>query len=258
MDPSTRHAPLVAVVAGIFAFAWTVLGGVPALAHEFTVGILLDPNETRSAAFMKGFQLAVDQSPDVSHPPGVEGGDHLGSIDVVMEVRDGAKRPDQFVAAALRLIDRNGVPIIVADVSLDALAALQGPVADMETVLIAMAGPAEVDVPAARFFFAVDPQAGAGLLLNDRKPRFARAFRAAYGRQPSAAAARGYIAGRLVDIGVEATDEDPYDERTLIPALVAATTIAESELESEGKAASRVACDLAQLLLPFQSDWCMN
>lgn len=258
MDPSVRHAPFIAVVASIFAFAWTVLGGAPVLAHEFTVGIILDPKETRSSAFMKGFQLAVDQSPDVSHPPGVEGGDHLGSLDVLMTVRDGAKRPDQFASAALDLIERKGASIIVADVSPDALAALLGPVAESETVLIAMAGPDEVGVPPARFFFAADRQAGADVLLNDRKPRFARAFMAAYGRQPSAAAARGYIAGRLVDIGVEATDEDPSDEKTLIPALVAATTIADSELENEGNAASRVACELARLLLPFHSDRCMN
>jgi hypothetical protein len=224
------RAVFVIAAAGLAVIGWIALGTTSAFADEFTVGIVLDPSYTRPAAFMRGFQLAVDQSPDVSHPSGVEGGDHLGSMDVHMAVRASAREPDEFVTATLRLIDGQGVPIIVADVAPTALAALMEPITDAETLLITISHAGTVDVPEAPFFFAASESAGTEALLTDHMLPFEDVFVAAYGRRPSAAAVRGYIAGRLVDIGVEATDRDPFDDLTLAAALVAATLVPATEL----------------------------
>ncbi|NOX30046.1 MAG: hypothetical protein GXP35_08375, partial [Actinobacteria bacterium] len=201
--------------------AIVVIGASPALADEFAVGILIEPGLEGSdgVAFMQGFQLAVDQSPDVSHPPGVEGGDHLGSMDVVFVIADGIGAADGIVGAALDMTDTEQLPIIVAHVSNEALATIIGLTTDSETVLIAASNADAGDFGESVFLFAIDGGTAAIALLDDRQPGFRGAFLAAYGFEPTPPAMQGYLAGRLVDIGVEATDRDPYDTETLMAAL---------------------------------------
>ncbi len=203
-----------------------VLGASPAFADEFQVGILLDSSlsDSEKAAFMEGFQLAVDQSPDVSHPAGEEGGDHLGSMDIVIIVAETEGQPSEVLASALGLVDGGRPPIIVAHVSTDALALLIGPVTDSQTTLIAMLRADGRDLGApSPFFFAAIEGSGVSKLLKDRSPAFEEAFSTATARPPTAAAARGYLAGRLVDLGVEATDRDPTDNQALVAAMLEAT-----------------------------------
>lgn len=216
---------ITATLAGIVLFALMVFAAPPAFADEFAVGILLDSanSDSTDSTFMDGFQLAVDQSPDVSHPPGAEGGDHLGSMDVILIVVDNATRPEEFLAAAVDLIEREGVAIIVADVSPDVLAALFGPITESEAMLIVMSDTGGAEFSATRSFFAAPEQDGLEVLLTDQNPTFEDAFVSAYSLSPSASATRGYLAGRLVDISVEATDRDPYDEQALAKGLADAT-----------------------------------
>ncbi|VAV97935.1 hypothetical protein MNBD_ACTINO02-2234 [hydrothermal vent metagenome] len=215
-----RSMPSVLVLAAA-ALVWIVLSAAPALADEFRIGILLDP-ATSDSTFMEGFQLAVDQSPDVSHPPGVEGGDHLGSMDVVMVVIDDATGPDGLLAAANRLVEGEGVAIIVADISPESLRTIMGPITDSGTMLLALSNVASNEFPETLRLLIVGDQSGADALLTDRAATFRDAFIEASGGAPSETATRGYISGRLVDIGVEATDRDPSDTGTLIDAMTAA------------------------------------
>jgi len=219
-----RRRILVGCAVTLLVVAATMVGAGPALADEFTVGIVVDDGTSESSAstFMEGFQLAVDQSPDVSHPPDTEGGDHLGSMDVVLVVVDAASEPDGVLSATLDLVATSRAPILVVDVPSEVLLSLIGPVTDAGTMLIAMSGTA-VDVAIQTpLLFLAEEQDGYPGLLNDRVPEFEDAFAAAYGRSASASAARGYIAGRLVDISVEATDRDPSDSETLAAALAGA------------------------------------
>jgi len=222
---------LRAAVGAVLVCALIVLGATPAVADEFQVGILIDLSSSGSdgGAFMDGFRLAVDQSPDVSHPEGVEGGDHLGSMDVVLVVAETEGQPSEALAAALELIEGGRPPIIVADVSAEAVALLVGPVTDSETILVAMQGSVGSGLPDSPFFFVVVEGGDGSNLLTDRSPAFEEAFSTAYGRPPTAAAARGYVAGRLVDLGVEATDRDPTDNQALIAAMLDATDSAVPE-----------------------------
>jgi hypothetical protein len=224
-SPATALLPVAGrAIAVITALVWILLSAAPAFADEFEIGILVDPAVSDST-FVEGFQLAVNQSPDVSHPAGVEGGDHLGSMDVVMVVVDDATSPDELRAAAARLAEGQGVAIIVADIAPGLLNDIAGPIAGAGTMLIVMSDIDAAATSASPLLFAAANQGDVSVLLTDRTPSFQNAFFAAYGRAPSEAAARGYIAGRLVDAGVEATDRDPSDTQTLAAGMAAALGI---------------------------------
>ncbi|GMQ98718.1 MAG: hypothetical protein BMS9Abin17_1243 [Acidimicrobiia bacterium] len=204
--------------------AWIVLGAVPALADEFAVGVVTEPvtSGSTTSPFVDGFQLAVDQSPDVSHPPDTEGGDHLGSMDVVMFVVDASLSPDELVTATMAPLNIDRVPIVVVD-GPAALASLVGPVTDSGTVLIALSESGEPLLTQELLIFAGTDQDAMQLLLTDRVPGFEKAYFGAYGRSASPAAVRGYLAGRLVDLSVEATARDPFDSETIVAVLAQAT-----------------------------------
>jgi len=217
---------------GITVFMWVAFGWSPAFADEFEVGILIDSavSEGPGSAFLDGFQLAVDQSPDVSHPAGTEGGDHLGSMDVVMVVGVADNDASDLLDAAIDMADREGLAIIVADVSGDVLTELHGPITGSETFLIVMSDTDGVELPVTPYFFAAGDREGLEDLLTDQVPAFAEAFLQAYGYSPPDAASRGYLAGRLVDISVEATNRDPTDVEALAAALLAAAGPSEGSL----------------------------
>ncbi|VAW33635.1 hypothetical protein MNBD_CHLOROFLEXI01-985 [hydrothermal vent metagenome] len=199
--------------------SWLLLAAPPAFAHEFKIGILLASGEDEDA-FMDGFQLAVDQSPDVSHPPGEDAGDHLGGLDVEMIVVEDARQPDTAQPAALDLIEQQEVAIIIADLPAAAVEAIFDPVTQSETLLIATSGTDGIALPATPYFFEQED-------VNGRFPQsneaFTTAFRAAYGQAPATAAARGYLAARLIDIAVEATGGDFANEQAFHDALLEAS-----------------------------------
>jgi len=207
------------------------------------VGIVVDSpsSEPSESAFMEGFQIAVDQSPDVSHPEGIEGGDHLGSMDVVFVVINGASTEVELLEDVAELLDRDAMAIIVTDVSPDALQTLLGPITEAGVMLISTADDAGSGILATTLFFDAAAVDTARALLTDRVPTFEDEYAAIYERPAPPAAARGYIAGRLVDIAVEATDRDPFDVQTLAEALAAAGTPPSPEAEVVGADADTAA-----------------
>ncbi|MFV2000118.1 MAG: DUF3995 domain-containing protein [Acidimicrobiia bacterium] len=240
-----RRRILAGCAVTLSAVAAMMAGAGPAFADEFTVGVVVDDvtRDSSATTFMEGFQLAVDQSPDVSHPPNTEGGDHLGGMDVAMVVVYAASEPDGILSATLDLVTTSRAPILVVDVPPDVLLSLIGPVTDAGTMLIAMSDTAvDVSIQTPLFLFA-EEQDGLAHLLTDRVPVFEDAFIAVYGAPPSASATRGYIAGRLVDISVEATDRDPSDSETLLVAMRGA-------LDASAAAPDVVVEDQAQVEIP--------
>jgi hypothetical protein len=222
---STGTILLGTAAGAIVISVMVVLGASPALADEFALGILIEAghDESDGVEFMRGFQLAIDQSPDVSHPQGVEGGDHLGSMDVVIVLADDGDSADRILNDARDMVANEGLPIIVADVSMEALEFIVGPVTDSDTMLIAATGLDPADFGELMYFFAAGEGPSTIALLDDRQPGFREAFVIAYGSEASDAAVQGYLAGRVVDSAVEATDRDPSDVQKLAAALRVAT-----------------------------------
>ena len=176
-----------------------------AAAHELSLLIVAGPAGTsQSDAAVDGFRLAVDQSPDVSHPPGQEAGDHLGGIDVDVQVlrptpvrSDLRRRVARAVATGTRLV------VVLPP---------------------ARPTPSIVSVSPARDVLFLVPRRvttrARPLVVLTRRPRgrsdsakraaFERAFMRRYGRVPDAAALTGYDAGRLLDVLLEELGEGPF------------------------------------------------
>ena len=73
----------------------------PAYGDGFTLVVVVDGDERTDPA-ARGLRMAVDESPDVSHPAGPEGGDHLGGVDVdLRRIRAGRIDTMQHIQAAL-------------------------------------------------------------------------------------------------------------------------------------------------------------
>jgi len=199
------------------AFLLVVLGSGlvaagSASADEFELGIVLGEDVDESE-FMVGFQLAVDESPDISHPAGREGGDHLGGIDVTFTV---AARG--FDDGALGAVADAGFPITVVDISAETLDPRVEEVATPDGMFIIFVDRVPPELPQSTGLFVVSREI-AGVTAVSLSASFEADFAAAYDRPPTAAAARGYAAGKLIDIAVGATDRDPTDVATLRLAL---------------------------------------
>jgi len=207
---------------------------VLASADVFKLGVLLDKtiSEDGTSTFMEGFRIAVDQSPDISHPVGIEGGDHLGGIDVEIITVDTARTTEEFTEAVRNLVDRENVPIIIADVSPEILKEIITPVVESGVALLAISEAAWVEV-LSPLFFNITKKEQIELLLSDRIPSFQEEFVLRYGRTPSEPATRGYIAGRLVDIAVNATNRNPFDQEALRIGLAPFVDISSKPTQSD-------------------------
>jgi hypothetical protein len=218
-EPVRGWATLTLMCIGVLN--WLLFAVPSTLAHEFKMGILL-ASGTDGEAFMDGFRLAVDQSPDVSHPPGEDAGDHLGAVDVELIIVEDAGQPDTALRAALDLIEQQGVAIIIADLPAAALEAIFDPVTQSETLLIATSSTEGLEFPSTPRFFVMDEQGDVNGRFLQGDEAFTVAFREVYGQAPSVAAARGYLAARLIDIAVGATDGNFANGQAFHDALLAA------------------------------------
>lgn len=181
------RVPLVGLV-----IAFAVLGGFPpAAAHTFSLLVVAGASGAE-ADRRDGFTLAVQQSPDVTHAPGT-GGDHLGGIDVRVNVVDAGS---QDVAARTRTAIADGTRIIVA-LSPSALDAVQTETARNFGALLVVATGAKGE-SAAGSALVLSPRSGDGSRLDT----FAKDFQEAYGRAPTSTAVAGYDAGLLIDRAV--------------------------------------------------------
>jgi len=219
---------------GVVVFGLMNLFVNPVFADEFKVGIVtLDRDGIDGSAFMEGFQLAVDQSPDVSHPAGIEGGDHLGGMDVSFRVIDGNVTQAEISTTIVNLVEQEEVSIVVFDGRSEVLESLFDPIVTSETMLIAMSDVSELNVPPTPYFFAASEQAGLLSLLTDTNPSFTEAFVSEYGNAPTDAATRGYLAGRLIDMSVAATNQNPADIQSLAKGLTEAVSSPAPNNDSE-------------------------
>ncbi len=143
-----------------------ILSGAPALAHEFTIALVV--SETTRAEARDAFLLASAERD--GHPDETSEG-HLGGLDSQLEL----------VGAAAEA-PRADILVMAGGAS--------APQALPATVWLVRPDRAS---PAARAEF-----------LGQGPDGFEARFQAAYGRAPSPEARRIYIAARLVDIGVRA------------------------------------------------------
>lgn len=195
---------LRASAVGMFAVGALALAP-SAAAHELGLVLVTGPAGTSlSDGAVDGFRLAVDRSPDVSHPPGQEAGDHLGGIDVDVRVlrptqvrSDLPRRVARAVATGSRLVvvlpPARPTPSIVS-------------VAPARDVLFLV--PRRVTTRARPLVVLTRrPRGGSD---PARRAKFERVFTRRYGRAPDAAALTGYDAGRLLDLLLAELGEGPF------------------------------------------------
>ena len=197
-----------------------VLGSAPAAgAHEVGLVVVAERGSPAEDA-VDGFRLAVEQSPDVSHAPGADAGDHLGGVDVdVMVVRrgrrvaDAGRRVTRAVSSSARVV----VVLTPGAGSMEIVPRIRVP-----GTLIVVAGtrsalPEELALPVV--LLGTRP---VGRLERASATRFERAFARRYGRAPGRTERRGYAAGRLVDRTMARLGEGPFAEPALTRAIARA------------------------------------
>ena len=209
-------------------------GARTAFAHEFRLALVtpapgVDAAGLSGGDVRDGFRLAVDRSPDVSHPAGADAGDHLGGIDVDVSVVDGTD-PAGAADAVRQQLDAGltAVVVVAAEPTARAVATL----VEGSPVLLVTAPGAGAGVPA-----------GAGALQLRQRPGppfesaaeadVAAAFAQAYGRGLSASSALGYDAGRLLDAAIAGAVDGIED----LDSVVAAAATVDAELVSTDAAA---------------------
>ena len=233
MSSRTRGGPrgrsaaiLTALVMGMTA-GWPA-GVRPALAHEFALALVTPTSGSAVPGpagrdVVDGFRLAVDRSPDVSHPAGADAGDHLGGIDVEVSIIDGSQPRE--AAEAVRDQAAAGLTAAVVIAAEPTARAVTAELEASSVLLVLAEGAGASAVSAA-----------GGLRLTQRSsPRdsavageVAAAFERAHGRDLSPAAALGYDAGRLLDAAVARAGDGVED----LGSVVAAASELDGELVS--------------------------
>lgn len=189
-----RRAPVVLLVV-----ASVVLGRCPpAAGHAFAV-LVVAGSAGAEADRRDGFLLAVQQSPDVSHPPGEESGDHLGGLDVEVSVVDD-DRGNAGARTRSAIAGGTGIVVALSPSSLDEVAAETAGSAAL--LVIAIGGTPEAERPS-----LVVRSRPTELGRGPRLDRFTADFVAAYGRPPSGTAVAGYDAALLLGRAVEELGE---------------------------------------------------
>lgn len=194
MKRHVRRWSSLAPAAAPLAFSWWA--APPASAHEFTV-VVVSARSAESVDAGRGFRLAVDQSPDVSHAPGADAGDHLGGVDVELVAVDGGE--DSGTADRVGdLLDEGASAVVVLLVpsAADAIAAAAAE-RDKLALVVADGGPSRIRNES----LLLRPR-DAGNVDEVGVAAATTAFREAFGTESTPAALLGYDAGRLLDVSV--------------------------------------------------------
>ena len=168
-----------------------------AVAHEFRVTVIVPDGPDGDEAWA-GVRFAVDRSPDVSHPSGVESGDHLGGVDVELEVLR-ARRAGGDLESELRAALSRGSSIV-------ALIGSDNTSADARVGEVA----AEADAVFVASRVATAPPAGSIVMMprsdghTGRAADVEAAFTAAHGRAATDFVLAGYDVATLIDTLVAA------------------------------------------------------
>ncbi len=205
---------------------WAVRIASPVFAHELAVAVVVsDASDARD-----GFQLAVDESPDVSHPPGEDGGDHLGGIDVHVTYVLAADQP------ALTSALERGTRVVAIVAGTEAAAVVRAaPGSEGAFVVVAAGG----RIAGNRDWVVLTDAPGATRQFDAFESR----FRAAHGRNPSVDAARAYDAAKVLDQAIGSLGESiggdtvrAFDARAAGQLIASVVVAPESE---PGSAAGR-------------------
>lgn len=186
--------------------ATALLGAAsPAWGHEFGLALVVDTTGATGPAGVDardGFRLAVDESPDVSHTPGEEAGDHLGGVDVEIVAVEPAGTPAATVERVRAALEGGASVVVMLAAPDPTVAAVSAGLGAGEVVLLnAGGGPPSTGSPPPAGVLAVRDREPGGVNGNGAE-RFDRSFLARYGRPPSVWAQRGYDAARVLDLAV--------------------------------------------------------
>ena len=215
---------------------------LPAAAHEIRMALVATESAGPEADARRGFLLAVDQSPDVSHPPGPDAGDHLGGVDVeivTIDADDGDAAPDR-----VRAVIEGGASAVVIVAPNPILTAVSAAADRRGKLIVAVAEDGAAAPPGVEIVLRALP---AERLDRARLERFEAEFANAYGRPPTSTAALGYDAGRLLDqligeIGEDLRVDGPLDAAVRNAAGVLAATrleVPDPEAVTDSRAATR-------------------
>lgn len=220
---SNRRA--LSFVALILAVPWA--DALPAAAHEIRIALVTPESAEPDADARRGFLLAVDQSPDVSHPPGPDAGDHLGGVDVEIVTVDTAAGGDAARDRVDDVLD-GGVSAVVISAPTPVLNAVSA-AADPRGILTIAVAEDGADAPPGSdvVLRALPPDR----VDRARLDRFDAEFADAYRRSPTSTAALGYDAGRLLDELIRETGEDLPLDRVPAAARGAADVLVATSLE---------------------------
>ena len=165
----------------------------PASAHEFTV-VLVSDGSAQSRDARRGFDVAVDLSPDVSHAPGPDAGDHLGGVDVdLVVIDDGASSGTAERVGELLDGGASAVVVLAVPSTADSIAAAAAQRDKLALVVDDSGGSSARR--AALLLRPLDAVSGDEVGVAAA----ARAFLDATGDDATRAALLGYDAGRLLD-----------------------------------------------------------
>ena len=210
----------------------------PVSAHSFKVALVVSlsgPMAGPGRHARDGFMLATTERD--GHPDQRSDG-HLGGLDVYVTLIDPAHRPASASAAIGRLIAKGGIDFVIAGGNPEILEAIHPLVTGAEIFLIG-ASPAPAVFAGAQcnpFFFSLSWPRDRGKTKNRRRGRpfaaqwasdldnpankaFVTAFEKAYGYLPTAQAAMGYDAARLIASAVRARGDALADRAALRAAL---------------------------------------
>lgn len=203
------------MVGGTILAATLWVGAPPAMAHEFKVVLVESDTETAVDA-RRGFRLAVDQSPDVSHPPDEEAGDHLGGIDVdILSVHVASPSVAEEVTS---LLASGASAVVVLAGGPGADAAIASALARGKLVIALGTTASPTAAPGQIVLLAGRPS-------DERRfAAFVEALAETTGSDPTEAAALGYDAGMLLDALARGLGEDLTPGANLAAAVNAAST----------------------------------
>lgn len=181
----------LAAAAALLAFSWWA--APPASAHEFSV-VVVSARSAESVDAGRGFRLAVDESPDVSHAPGSDAGDHLGGVDVdLVAVEDGEDSRTADLVGDLLDEGASAVVVLLVPSTADAIAAAA---AERDKLALVVEDGGTSRIPNQSLLLR--PR-DAGNVDEAGVAAATMAFREAFGDEPTPAALLGYDAGRLLD-----------------------------------------------------------
>lgn len=197
--------------------------------------MVVESESQASTDARRGFRVAVDQSPDVSHPPGQDGGDHLGGVDVELLSLDLTGTGQQTADRTRRLVDDGAAAVLLLTGGPAVEAVVEAASARSTLVISGTLSP-----PAS----STDPRIELRLKPPEQRDRvrteaFTVAFREAHEVAPTDAALLGYDVGLLLDGLVRQVGEELRSPARVMAAVrLASSDLVASRLEVQDNGAS--------------------